>query len=170
MRVSRPTTARGRCPASSPRSARTCAAATERSRASSAVSATFARPRTPSVPKRRVMQGRSALAELRSLAGLLQSGLLALDGAGVAREQPGLLEVGAVGVDVDGVERAGHAEAQGAGLTGDAAAVDAGDHVEAALELQRNEGLVDDLLVQLVGEVAVERAAVDGPLAGARDD
>ena len=32
------------------------------------------------------------------------------------------------------------------------------------------ERLVDDLLVQLVREVGVERAAVDGPLAGAGDD
>ena len=35
-----------------------------------------------------------------------------------------------------GVQAAGHAEAQRAGLAGDAAAVDAGDDVEAALELR----------------------------------
>ena len=33
-----------------------------------------------------------------------------------------------------------------------------------------HEGLVHDLLVQLVREVGVQRAAVDGPLAGAGDD
>src|SRR5689334_13277387 len=98
---------------------------------------------------------RSALAELRGLAGLLETSLLALHDAGVAGEQAGLLERRAVGLDVDGVERTGHTEAQGAGLTGDATAVDAGDHVEAALELQLGERLVGDLLVQLVGEVAV---------------
>ena len=42
--------------------------------------------------------------------------------------------------------------------------------VEAALELQLGERLVGDLLVQLVGEVVLQRAAVDGPLAGARDE
>src|SRR3712207_8458104 len=58
----------------------------------------------------------------------------------------GLLERRAVGLDVDRVEAAGHAETQRAGLAGDAAAVDAGDHVEAAVELQRRERLVGDLL------------------------
>src|SRR3954453_7857614 len=109
---------------------------------------------------------RSALAVLRRLAGLLETGLLALDDAGVTREQPGLLERGAVGLFVDRVQAASHAEAQGAGLTGDAAAVDAGDHVEAALQLEVRERLVHDLLVQLVREVALQGAAVDGPLAG----
>src|SRR4051794_15744616 len=113
---------------------------------------------------------RSALGVLRRLAGLLETGLLALDDAGVTREQPGLLERRAVGLGVDRVEAAGHAEAQGAGLTGDAAAVDAGDDVEATLELEVRERLVHDLLVQLVGEVVVQRAAVDRPLAGAGDD
>ena len=50
---------------------------------------------------------RSALAVLRRLAGLLQTGLLALDDAGVTGQQPGLLERRAVGLDVDGVERTG---------------------------------------------------------------
>jgi hypothetical protein len=55
-RGSRPTRAKGRspppaCPANAPASASTCAAATDRSRASSAVTSTFATPRTPSVPK-----------------------------------------------------------------------------------------------------------------------
>ena len=113
---------------------------------------------------------RSALRELRGLAGLLETGLLALHDAGVAGQQTGLLQSRAVGLFVDLVERAGHAEAQGAGLTSGAATVDARDHVEAALELQLGERLVGDLLVQLVREVVVERAAVDPPLAGARDD
>src|SRR5207342_3871003 len=89
---------------------------------------------------------------------------------GVTREQPGLLERRAVGLGVDRIQAPGHAEAQRAGLTGDAAAVDAGDDVEATLELRGRERLVDDLLVQLVREVARELAAVDGPLAGAGDD
>src|SRR3954468_9296659 len=158
MRVSRPTTATGRCPSESrkaPTSPRTCAAATERASVSSAVSESFARPRTPSVPKRRPMRAAralagSALAVLGRLAGLLQAGLLALDDAGVAGEQSGLLQRRPVGLHVDGVQGPGHAEAQGTGLAGDAAAVDAGDDVEAALELQGGERLVHDLLVQLV--------------------
>src|SRR6478735_7227568 len=147
-----------------------CAADTERSRASSAVRSPLARPRTPSVPKRRATRGWLSLAELGRLARLLETSLLALDDAGVTRQQTGLLQTGAVGLFVDRVEAAGHAEAQRAGLTGDATAVDAGDHVEATLELRGRERLVDDLLVQLVREVARELAAVDGPLAGAGDD
>src|SRR5512144_1912225 len=111
----------------------------------------------------------SALAVLRRLAGLLEAGLLALDHAGVAGEEPGLLQRRAVRLDVDGVERTRHAEPQGTGLAGDAAPVDAGDHVEAAREVRGHERLVDELLVQLVREVALQGAAVDGPLAGAGD-
>src|SRR3954447_1561297 len=111
----------------------------------------------------RAMRSASALGVLRRLATLLQTGLLALGRAGVAREQPGLLQRGTVGVDVDRVERAGHAEAQRTGLAGDAAAVDPGDHVEATLQAERRERLVDDLLVQLVGEVVLDAATVDGP-------
>src|SRR5919107_3372537 len=175
-RVSRPTTATGRWPANSPASPRTCAAATDRSSASSAVSRPLASPRTPSVPKTRVGASTadptrgSALAVLRRLAGLLQPGLLALDDAGVTGEQAGLLQRRPVGVDVDRVQRAGDPEAQRTGLAGDPAAVDPGDDVEAAHEVGGHERLVDDLLVQLVGEVRLQRAAVDRPLPGARDE
>src|SRR3954471_20766206 len=128
----------------------TRAAATDRPSASSAVTSRLARPRTPSVPKMRGIRVGSALGVLGRLAGLLQTGLLALDDARVTREQPGLLERGPVGLLVDEVQAPGHAQTQRAGLAGDATAVDAGDHVEATLELQRRERLVDDLLVQLV--------------------
>src|SRR3954447_20942391 len=116
MRVSRPTTATGRCPVNPPRSTSTRAAATPRSTASSAVTTPLARPRTPSVPKIRCVTRSppserpavgSALAELRGLARLLQDGLLALDDPCVPGEQAGLLQRGAVGVDVDGVQRPG---------------------------------------------------------------
>src|SRR5688572_21036159 len=113
---------------------------------------------------------RSALAELRRLAGLLQTGLLALDDAGVAREQPGLLQRRTVRLEVDGVQAPGHAETQRAGLTGDPTAVDAGDHVEPVDQVGGDERLADHLLVQLVREVLVQRATVDGPLAGAGND
>src|SRR3546814_837837 len=112
----------------------------------------------------------SALGELGRLPGLLQTSLLALDDAGVTGEQSGLLQRRAVGLDVDGVEGTGHAEAKRTGLASDAAAVDAGDDVEATLELEVRERLVDNLLVQLVREVVVQLAAVDGPVAGAGDE
>ena len=48
--------------------------------------------------------------------------------------------------------------------------MDTGDDVVGAFEIKDLEGLVDVLLVQLVREVVVQRAAVDGPLAGTRDD
>src|SRR5699024_9658508 len=61
------------------------------------------------------------------------------------------------------------AEAQRAGLARGAAARDAGDHVVAAGQLEERERVVDELLVQLVREVVLERAAVDGERAGAGD-
>src|SRR3954447_3088994 len=179
MRVSLPTTATGRWPSKTPASPRTCAAATERSSASSAVSSPLAMPRTPSVPKTRVparsttgrsTTGASALAVLRRLARLLEPGLLPLDDPGVPGEQAGLLQRRAVGLGGHRVERAGHAQTQRSGLAGDAAAVDAGHDVEAADEVRAHERLVDDLLLQLVREVGLEGAAVDGPLTGARDE
>src|SRR5690606_23420385 len=111
----------------------------------------FARPRTPSVPKRRAMgeSPRLTLRELRGLAGLLQTGLLALDDAGVAREEAGLLERRAVVLTVDLVERARDREAQRTGLTRGAATGDAGDHVVRADEVEHLERVGDELLVQL---------------------
>src|SRR5688572_17556799 len=95
----------------------------------------FASPRTPSVPKRRAMSAnarRLALRELRGLASLLETGLLALDHASIPREEARLLEHRAVVLAVDLVERAGDREAQGAGLTRGATAGDLRDHVVAA--------------------------------------
>src|SRR5947209_7342729 len=63
--------------------------------ASSAVRNCPARPRTPSVPKSaRAIGGEPlALRELRPLAGLLQSGLLALLDPRVTRQEPAALEL-----------------------------------------------------------------------------
>src|SRR5450830_1879945 len=201
MRGSRPTTARGRWPAKAPEAASTCAAAAERSRASSAVTSRFARPRTPSVPKSRAIDvlpdfshgrapdgttqrrprwsepprpslsaiARSALGILRSLAGLLEAGLLALDNASVPSQEPGLLERCAVGLGVDPVERPGDAEAQCSGLTRRAATGDARDDVETTLDVHELERAVDELLVHLVRKVVLERAPVDLPRPGAWD-
>src|SRR5690606_35328381 len=112
----------------------------------------------------------SALGVLGCLTGLLQAGLLALHRTGVAGEEPGLLEDRTVRLGVDLVQRAGDAQAQRTGLAGDAAAVDAGDHVEPALDVEQAERVVDELLVQLVREVFLQRPAVDGPLAAARHE
>lgn len=102
--------------------------------------------------------------------GLLETGLLALDRTVVTLEEPGLLERTAVVVHVRLVQRTGHAQAQRTGLAGDAATGDAGDDVVAVVELEHLEGLVDFLLVHLVGEVALKGATVDLPLTGARND
>ena len=96
----------------------------------------------------------------------MQTGLLALHDAGVAGQEASLLQGSAVGIAVDGVERASHAEADGAGLAGGAAAVDEHDGVELAFELQQHDRGVDLTLQQLGGEILLQSAAVDGPLAG----
>src|SRR5699024_8194588 len=82
-----------------------------------------------------LLRAGSALGVLRRLAGLLQTGLLALDDAVIAAQEACLLEGRAVGLLVDLVQRAGHAEAHGTGLAGGAAAGEAHDDVEAALEV-----------------------------------
>src|SRR5690606_37588153 len=145
-------TARGRRPAARFSSAcrpfvRTAAAACARSRASCAVmTSPFASPRTPSVPNSLPMQvlvssrdaagAGSALRELRGLAGLLETGLLALDDAGVAREEARLLERRAVVLPVDLVERAGDREPQRTGLARGTAARDPRRQVVGADEVE----------------------------------
>ena len=76
---------------------------------------------------------------------------------------------GAVGITIDGVQSAGNAEADGAGLAGGAAAVNEDDSVELAFELEQNDRGVDLTLQQLGGEVLLQSAAVDGPLAVTRN-
>src|SRR6478672_10756788 len=130
----------------------------------------FASPRTPSVPKSRAtalvyLSTASARAVLRSLAGLLEAGLLALGDARVAGEEPGLLERGTVQLLVDAVERTGHAEADRAGLAGGATAVHTDEHVVGTGEVEHGERLADDLLVHLAGDVRLQRAPDDLPLA-----
>src|SRR5690625_5362813 len=122
----------------------------------------------PAAERRQLPRG-SALGVLRRLAGLLEPGLLALDDARVTREETGLLQGRTVVVHVELVERTCHAETNRAGLAGGAAAGDADDHVEAALQVEGGQRIVDLLLVQLVREVRLEVTAVDGPLAGAGD-
>src|SRR3954468_19097959 len=93
-----------------------------------------ARPQRRGAPGRPVRRGarralRSALRVLRGLAGLLEAVLLAFLDPRVTGEEAGLLQRRAV-VRVVRDERPGDAEAQRAGLAGDAAATQVGDHVE----------------------------------------
>src|SRR3712207_6546485 len=140
-----------------------------------AVRSRLASPRTPSVPNNRGMSPApegvgSALRELRSLAGLLEAGLLALLDPGVAAEEAFLLQARAVVLEVDLVQRTSDAEAQRTGLARGAAAGDAGDHVVAAEQVEHLERVVDELLVKLVREVFLERAAVHREGAAAGDE
>src|SRR5688500_18562381 len=132
------------------------------------------RPGGTRVPPGRMLRAehavRLALAVLGRLAGLLETGLLALDRTVVATKEPGLLQGATVVVDVRLVPRAGGTKPERTGRTGDAATRDAGDNVVTVVELEHLEGLVDFLLVHLVGEVVLKGATVDLPLAGARDD
>src|SRR5699024_12033179 len=82
----------------------------------------------------------------------------------VTGEEAGLLQGRTVVVPVDLVQRTRDREAKGAGLTGVAAAVDAGDDVEAVFDVEENERGVHQLLVHLVWEVVVQRAAVYLPV------
>ena len=112
-----------------------------------------------------------ALRELRRLARLVQTGLLALDLACVAREEALALERDAqLRIRLD--ERAGDSVTHGAGLTREPAAVDAHAEVVLALDagdLERRDG---DRLPDRAREVLLERAAVDprGAAAGPEDD
>src|SRR4051812_24203046 len=164
-RVSRTIRTCGRCAATVVVTARPSAVA------SSALRNVPASPRTPSVPKslRSVAAtGRSALAELRALAGLLEAGLAALLDPGVAGEEAAALEVAAqLGVDLG--QRPGDAVADRAGLAADAAAVDADADVDVALVTGDRERLADHRLVQGPGEDLLEPALVDLELAVAGD-
>src|SRR5215470_7371749 len=111
----------------------------------------------------------SALRVLRRLARLLQTVLLALLDAGVPRQETRSLQRNPV-LRVDQRQGAGDPQPQRARLAGDAAAGDAGDHVELLLGPERHERLVDELLVDLVREEVLKRPLVDAPLAGARRD
>src|SRR6266702_3201 len=109
---------------------------------------------------------RLALGELEALAGAGLAVLLALHGAGVAGDEAGLLEDRPV-VRVELHERAGDAVADGAGLTGQPAALRVHEHVELAHLVDELERLDQDHLRRLPAEVGVHGAAVDGDVARA---
>ena len=119
-RVSRPTT--NGCSAPSTRAAARPSAVT-----SSAVSSAFASPRTPSVPKRRVMATRSQRAHRFEYCGALRAFLRPYLRRSFSRasrvRSPAFLSCGRAS-SVERDERAGDAEAERAGLAAHAAAVE----------------------------------------------
>ena len=93
------------------------------------------------------LSSRLALAELGSAAGLLEAVLLALDHASIARKETGLLEVSTVVASVQ--KSASDAQAQSAGLTGDAAAIAQSDNVEltgGVGHLEGSKGVLNELM------------------------
>src|SRR5690606_24971313 len=110
--------------------------------------------------------GASALAVLRRLAGLLEAVLLPLLGPRVTGQEADLLQRRTV-IGVDLHQRAGDRQAQRARLAADAAAAEVAEDVEAVGLLDGLQRLADQLLVHLVREVLLERAAVELELAAA---
>ena len=109
-----------------------------------------------------------ALGELGSAAGLLEAVLLALDHASIARKETGLLEVSTVVASVQ--KSASDAQAQSAGLTGDAAAIAQSDNVEltgGVGHLEGSKGVLNELMT---AEILLGVTLVDGHLAGAGDE
>ncbi len=102
-----------------------------------------------------------------SAASLLEAVLLALDHASIARKETGLLEVSTVVASVQ--ERTSDAQAQSAGLTGDAAAIAQSDNVELTGRRHRegSKGVLNELMT---AEVLLGVTLVDGHLAGAGDE
>src|SRR3954468_4329147 len=162
----------------------TAAAARPRPSARSAVRNSPATPRTPSVPKSLRVIGLAVLArrheaaawsplalrELRALTGLLETRLLALLHACVAREEAVALELAAevrIGLD----ERAGDAVTERDPRRGRPAAVDLRPHVHARIVARRLEWQPGVLLERDAREVHVELLAVDRvrPLARLQD-
>ena len=90
--------------------------------------------------------------------------LLALDHAGIAREETGLFEDGAhIGVHLE--QSARHSEADRAGLTGKAAAVSVDEDVYLAFDSRRRQRLSGLRGPEVAREVVLHFAVVDEELA-----
>src|SRR3954452_18786378 len=101
-----------------------------------------------------------ALAELEALTRAGHAVLLAFLDPRIPRQEPGLLQARSQ-LEVVGTEGAGDAEADGAGLAGDAAAGRRRDHVELVGGLGEDQGDLDDALVGFDPEGFRERPRVD---------
>lgn len=106
-----------------------------------------------------------SLGELRCLARLVQTVLLAFLLSGVAFEVACFFQGCAVGFLVADAECTGDAVADGARLTRHTAAVDVDDDVELVRCGNGFEGLIDDKTHCVEGEVILEGALVDGDVA-----
>ena len=107
----------------------------------------------------------SALGELGSATGGLQTVFLTLLHTRIAGQEAGLLQDGAV-LGVHQQQGAADAVTQGAGLTGNAAAFHGSNDIHLAQGIGGGQGLTDDHLQGLQTEVLVDIAAVDGDIAG----
>src|SRR5215211_7468200 len=155
------------------------AAARPRATASSGVRSSPTGPRTPSVPNSLRFAVReagsiggapnagpsagaatSALRELRTLAGLLETRLAPLLAARVARQQPSALELPSQ-LRIDLAQGPRDAVTHRPGLAGDAPAVYADAHVHVALVSGGDQGLSRHRLVEGARKVLVELAPVD---------
>ena len=91
------------------------------------------------------MNSRLSLAELRRTTSCLETVFLSFLHSGVAGHEAGGLQRSAV-LRVQGDQSAGNAVADGAGLTGYAAAGDGDDNVNLAQQIGSDQGLTDDQL------------------------
>ena len=113
-----------------------------------------------------ILKSRSALAELRSETGGLQTVLLAFLHSRVTGQEAGSLEGCAV-FRIDAEEGAGDAVTDRARLTGDAAALDGADDVNLADHVGGDQRLTDDQLQSVQTKVVVDLTTVDDDGAGA---
>ena len=118
------------------------------------------------VQRRNKMLCRLSLGELGSATGGLQAVLLSFLHSGVTGQETSGLQSCTV-LSVDAEECAGNAMTDGAGLTGNAAALDGADDVDLADVLGGDQGLTNDQLQGVQTKVVVDVAAVDDDGAGA---
>ena len=136
-------------------------------RLSKRASGTFALPTAAAMPRGQPQEASDlSLAELGRAAGGVEAVLLALLHTRVASQEPGRLQSGTE-LLVHQQQGPGNAVADGAGLTGDAAAGDSGDDVHLAHRGGGDQGLTDDELQGLQTEILLNVPAVDGDGAGA---
>jgi len=107
-----------------------------------------------------------SLRELRCTTGAFETVFLSLFHSRVTGQEAGLLEF-RTKVRIIDEKGAGNAVADGAGLAGETAALDASDNVDLLGSAGELEGLTDDDLQGLKTEVVVNVSVVDGDLAGA---
>ena len=114
-----------------------------------------------------ILKSRSALGELRSATGGLQTVLLAFLHSRIAGQEARFLQLRTQLLAVILQQGASDAVTDGTGLAGDAAALDGADHVHLAEQVGGDQRLTDDQLQGVETEVVVDLAAVDNNGTGA---